>query len=161
MFFLEKLSSRWDRFLELLQKEKSRPRKEVLDRIAIHHYAAVDAAASSVERAVALYEMVKDLPSTSTRVVLQEQLNIHINGLSSPRTPNILTAVDESENLLVLKLLRPSDRVPYDIRRAEQQQERETCEILGLKNPQVEALCPVEVIDVVYEERHYWVLKMP
>ena len=108
----------------MLQKEKSFPSKEVLDCIAIHHYAAVDTAASYVERAVALYEMVKDLPSTSTRVVLQEQLNLHINGPSSLHTPNIPTAVDESENLLVLKLLRPSDRVSYDIRRAEQQQER-------------------------------------
>lgn len=100
------------------------------------------------------------MPSTSTRVVLQEQLNLHINGPVSTKTPDILTAVDEAEEQFVLKILRPSDRVPYDLHRVEMDQERETCILLALKTPCV-ALCPVEVISITYEGRSYIALKMP
>lgn len=130
---------------------KINPKKEVLDRIAEHHYGGVDPAASSAERAVVFYEMIRDMPSTSTRVVL---------GPVSTKTPDILTAVDEAEEQFVLKIRRPSDRVPYDIHRVEMEQERETCTLLALKAPRV-ALCPVEVIFITYEDRNYIALKMP
>jgi hypothetical protein len=152
--------SRWEIFLELLKTKTSRPKKEVLDRIAEHHYNGIDSAASSADRAVAFYEMIRDLPSTHTRVVLQQQLSLHINGPVSIKNPNILTAVDEDQNQFIVKLLRPSNHVSYDVQRVEMVQERETCVSLGLEAPPV-ALCPVEVIPVAYEGRDYIALKMP
>lgn len=137
-----------------------KPKKEVLDRIAERHYNGVDAAASSADRAVTFYVMIRDLPSTSTRVVLQNRLNLHINGPLSLATPDLLTAINEEDDLFVLKILRPNDRIPYDLHRLEMEQEKETCRLLGLESPTV-ALCPVEVISITYEDRVYDALQMP
>ena len=129
--------------------------------ISSRYFAGVDGAASSVERAVAFYEAIKNLPSSTTKVVLQDHLNLHINGPFSLRTPNILTAIDEEENQFVVKLLRTDmDRAPLDIQRIEFEQEPKTCKILELSSPTV-ALCATEVIKVMYEERSYVALKMP
>jgi len=152
---------RWELFCSLLAKAKINPNKDVLDRIAERHYAGIDAAASSLDRAVAFYKMIRDLPSTTTRVVIQEQLRLYINGPMSVVTPDILTAVDEAEDQFILKILRP--RLlgpPYAVQKVENEREAEVCLELGLKTPSV-ALCPVEVIPICYENRNYTALKMP
>jgi hypothetical protein len=152
---------RWELFTALLAIAKIKPKKEVLDRIAERHYAGIDAAASSQERAVTFYEMIRDMPSTSTRVVLQEQLQLYINGPVSVVTPDILTAMDEAEDQFILKILRPRLLGPaYAIQKAENVREAEVCLELGLSTPSV-ALCPVEVIPIHYEDRNYTALKMP
>lgn len=76
------------------------------------------------------------------------------------RNDDILAATDINDNQCVVKILRPSDRVPYNIHRIEMEQEKNTCQILSLHEPSV-ALCKVEVIDVTYESRKYIALKMP
>lgn len=153
-------SSRWDVFIHLLRQESSRPKKEVLDTIAERYCNGIDAAASSSDRAVAFYNLIKNLPSTSTKVILQHKLNLHINGHASMKTPNILTAIDETEEQFIIKILRTDHSIPYNIQRVEEKQEQETCILLGLNKPPV-ALCPVEVISISHEDRNYIALKMP
>jgi hypothetical protein len=154
-------ASRYETFVSHLKNAKINPKKEVLERIAEYHYAGVDSAASNVGNAVRFYEAIKAIPDTSTKVVLEENLNLHINGPVNSRFPNILSAINSNHDLFIVKLLRiSSDGLPYNLQEIELQQEKARCDELDLASPTV-ALCPTEVIEITYEDRKYTALVMP
>ena len=139
----------WKRFLKRLEEGRiTNPDKYVLDRITERYYNAIDAAGSSVERAVNFYRMVKLIPGTKTVAIIANQLSLHINGPIREYQPNILTACDRSGGLFVLKLLSiDNGGLQYKLQHKEIFQEEETCKILSLEEPHV-GLCKIDVLKV-------------
>ncbi|KAJ3236243.1 hypothetical protein HDU78_004708 [Chytriomyces hyalinus] len=79
----------------------------IMRRYPVHMLAAV----GSPSACLALYEQVKDLPATFTRGIIQEKMNVSING-PMPGQKSILTAVDlKAGKLCVIKLLSPPQLV--------------------------------------------------
>ncbi|KAJ3398207.1 hypothetical protein HDU80_009145 [Chytriomyces hyalinus] len=81
--------------------------KTIMMRYPVHMLAAV----GSPSACLALYEQVKGLPATFTRGIIQEKMNVSING-PMPGQKSILTAVDlKAGKLCVIKLLSPPQLV--------------------------------------------------
>ena len=60
---------------------------------------------------------MRDLPTTKTRFVFKTELNLSINGEAFSNKLNLLSAVDNSGNHLIMKVLNlKSDPSPCDIR---------------------------------------------
>ncbi|KAJ3250655.1 hypothetical protein HDU77_006454 [Chytriomyces hyalinus] len=75
----------------------------IMRRYPVHMLAAV----GSPSACLALYEQVKDLPATFTRGIIQEKMNVSINGPMDGQK-SILTAIDlKAGKLCIIKLLSP------------------------------------------------------
>jgi hypothetical protein len=100
-----------------------------------------------------LYRKVKELPATFTRGVIQQDLQVSINGPLSDSQPLILIAADYiARKHLLLKLLRipeMMDSRPVASRLAAVQKEIETCEIL--QNARILGLVECDVVYVTVE----------
>jgi hypothetical protein len=95
----------------------NKPNQEVLDTIVKRFSNPFQAAVlcGSIDTCVNLYRTVKELPTSFTRGVIQNDLNLSINGPMSLAQPNILIAFDLCNgNQLFIKLLRmPQTLITY------------------------------------------------
>ena len=139
------------------------PDKMVLRELGLRYAANIDAVADSVDATVAFYRLVQSLPSTSTRLLVENSLQLHIKG-PSLSSPNIFTASDESSRKFVIKILRGtmSGGAQYLIQSCEIFRECQAPIELGLSNPPV-ALVQTEVLTITdsFSSKVYKVLKMP
>jgi Protein kinase domain len=98
------------KFIQYLKQGRiDRPDEQVLATIAKRYSPQLQAALQIGRTAtcVDLYQTVKELPSSFTRGVIQNDLKISINGPVSLAQPNILIAVDLSVGRhILIKLLR-------------------------------------------------------
>lgn len=89
----------------------TKPSRAVLDRIAVSYSNRMAAVVHDADLSMELYEIVKNLPQTSTRIEVQKALNITLDGVLSETRDNLLIACDTiTGEALVVKLVRASER---------------------------------------------------
>jgi hypothetical protein len=97
-------------FIEFLKRGHiNQPKDQVLVTIAKRYSQQLLAvlALGRTEPCIDLYETVKELPSSFSRGVIQNEVGIRINGPMSLAQPNILIGVDvKREKHILIKLLR-------------------------------------------------------
>lgn len=91
---------------------------------------------------------------------LESALTLHINGPFDQAKPNILTASDSNEKQYIIKLLRVTTDIPYDVQVKEIEQEARVVELLCLNSPEY-ALVQMEVLEVEMNNFIMKALKMP
>jgi hypothetical protein len=140
-------------FVEYLKSANiTRPDEDVLVTLSKRYSQNLQAALSIglPGPCVDLYETVKVLPKSFTRGVIQNDLQVSINGPMSLAQPNILTAVDlvACKNLLI-KLLRipeTNHSVLHDARKNAVLAEIEACRLVS--EAHVEGLVQSEIVEV-------------
>lgn len=143
-----------------------RPDEKVLCRIALN-YTAQLAAVDTDELCFDLYQSVKALPSTITRMQIAKQCGITLNGPAYENNPNLLVANDDFGRPSVVKVLKVREGTrSYAIRKEESQREELAVELLQLSNPSnLRAFVHAEVMTIIQQidedEFMFKALKMP
>ena len=70
------------------------PDARVLEIIGLQYTTRMQFAATSVDAALELYTMVKETPTAVTKTIIENELNLHINGPMKDSQSNILAASD-------------------------------------------------------------------
>ncbi|KAJ3110494.1 Serine/threonine-protein kinase Nek3 [Phlyctochytrium bullatum] len=98
--------------------------------------------------------MVKDLPSTTTKAKIGEQLHIEINGPLANGPPNILTAQDQKDGRkYVIKLLRlPEMNTSTPIDQRKDAIEKEVRAATMVYEAQIDGLVRAEAVEVTVED---------
>jgi serine/threonine protein kinase len=114
-----------------------------------------------METAFDLYMRVKALPGTTTRMVFSAELKLSVNGEAFSDKLNLLSAVDDSGNLLIVKILTikddPSSR---DSRLMELSRELRAVRLLNLERPLV-AFVTSRVVSVTVHDKPVDAIVMP
>ena len=135
-------------FIELLNRGRiNNPNQEVLAKIRASYASELLVSIDCVDSAMDLYERVRLLPSTFTKVIVQQRGDVSISGPLSSKNPKLLTGRREDGRQIVAKLLYLdfNDIRPLEVRQAELSGEAKCCTDLAVADHSV-ALVPHEVV---------------
>ena len=122
------------RFIELLKKGTiTRPNDAVIAKILTSFISELRSSLGSVDSAEALYRRIRELPTTLTMCVVQDQAGVRIMGPLRSDKPKILTGRRRDGTAIVVKLLNldNDDVRPVDLRLEEMENEAKCCEELA------------------------------
>lgn len=144
-------------FLKLIKEGGiDRPDAKVIEKLRHEYVNQLGGNIDTVDAALNLYRMIKEVPSTTTRTIIKDQLQIRVNGALSIEKPNILTACHKDGTQLVIKLLYIStdDYRLQALRLAQIADEKACCTALSTDNQRSELAlvhCTVRNVEVPKE----------
>jgi serine/threonine protein kinase len=141
-------------FLKLIKQGGiDRPEAKVIEKLRHEYVNQLGGNIDNVDAAMNLYRMMKEIPSTTTRTIIKDQLQIRVNGAMSIEKPNILTACHKDGTQLVIKLLyiNTDDYRPHRTKLAQIEHEIACCTALSTDSQRSELAlvpCTVRTVDV-------------